>query len=149
MVGKLPLSQDDINIIFHKLDPYLRTGISLNKSCLMADVPKSTVYDLYKENLQFAEKIDTSKNYLSITTSSIFYTEIERVKSLQLKNKTINKEDLRFIQWFALNHKSNYEEFGKEALDLADDRQTELAEEIVKLAKIIDDCSGINNEANL
>lgn len=148
MTGKLPLSQDDINSIFHKLDPYLKTGVSLNKACIMANVPKSTVYDLYRENLQFAEKIDTSKNYLSIVTSNIFYTEIERIKNSQFDNKPVNKNDLNFVQWFVLNHKSGNEEFGKQAVELESDRQTKISEELGKLAELIDDVRGNNNRVN-
>ncbi len=141
MTGKPFLTQEEIDTTFRKLDPYLKTGVSLNKACLMADIPKSTVYDLYRENLQFAEKIDTSKNYLSIVTSNIFYTEIERIKNSQLNNSSINKNDLNLIQWFALNHKSNSEEFGKQTVDLVSEKQLEIKEAISRFREVINDCS--------
>lgn len=146
MIGKPVISEIETNMIFRKLEPYLKTGVSLNKACLMANVPKSTVYDLYKENFQFAEKIDTSKNYLSIVTSNIFYTEIERIKNLQSDNKVIDKNDLHFIQWFTLNHKSGSEEFGKQAVDLVSERQSEIQEALSSLRKVVNNCRTPVNE---
>ncbi len=58
--GKPALSDKKIDIIFRKLEPYLRIGLSLHAACNRGEVPKSTVYDLYKENREFAEIVDAA-----------------------------------------------------------------------------------------
>jgi len=56
---KPTLSDKEIDLIFRKLEPYLRVGLSLHAAALKADIPKSTVYDLYAENEEFV----VSKQY--------------------------------------------------------------------------------------
>ena len=137
MIGKPAISEIEINMIFRKLEPYLKTGISLNKACLMANVPKSTVYDLYRENLQFAEKIDASKNYLSVVTSSIIFNELERIFQNQKSGVSANRDDHRFVQWFATNHKVNTEEYGPEYRDPHEMYLEKANQEIDKMAEMI------------
>lgn len=52
--GKPSLSQKKIEDIFRKLEPYLRCGVSVHRACQEAKIPKSTVYDLIRENSEFA-----------------------------------------------------------------------------------------------
>lgn len=47
-VGKKPLVDEEVDLIFRKLEPYLKKGLSLHKACLEAQIPKSTAYDLYQ-----------------------------------------------------------------------------------------------------
>ena len=53
--GKKPLVDEEVNLIFRKLEPFLKKGMSLHKTCLEAQIPKSTAYDLYREYEEFAE----------------------------------------------------------------------------------------------
>ncbi|MBP9817483.1 hypothetical protein KBC75_01845 [Candidatus Shapirobacteria bacterium] len=144
MVGKPTISQNEIDIIFRKLEPYIKTGLSLNKACLVANVPKSTVYDLYNENADFAERIDTAKNYLSVITSDIFFSEIERIRNDQNKHKQIDRDDLRLVQWFALNHKINREEFGDIAIKTNDNVNMQMQEQVDNLRNLMTRLSGGN-----
>lgn len=50
-----PLKESEIDLIFRKLEPFLMTGLSLSRAISKAEVSRSTVYQLYGENEQFAD----------------------------------------------------------------------------------------------
>lgn len=73
-LGKPSLSGKEIDLIFRKLEPYLRVGLNPHAAVLKADTPKSTVYDLYAENGKSIEEIKEAKstNKKAILTYSEF-----------------------------------------------------------------------------
>ncbi len=111
-IGKPSLTKEQIDGIFRKLEPYLKAGLSLYKACLKAQIPKSTVYDLYLEVEEFAEKIDASKSYYSILVNTILFQELEKI-SLKQKKRILNQNEIKFVQWLALNNTSTKEEYGR------------------------------------
>lgn len=113
-LGRPALSNKQRDLIFHKVEPYLKAGLGLHKACLQVQLPPSTVYDLYSENDDFAEKVDIAKNYYSVLVSSVITSLLEAIYKKQKrssKNK-LNSEEIRFIQWVALNSHATKEEFG-------------------------------------
>lgn len=112
--GKKPLVDNEVDSIFRKLEPYLKKGLSLNKACLEAQIPKSTAYDLYREYEVFAERIDASKNYYSVLISNIISTELNKIVEKQRKKKSLDGNEIKFIQWVVLNSNSTRHEFGRE-----------------------------------
>lgn len=113
-LGRPALSNKQKDLIFHKVEPYLKAGLSLNKACKQAQLPPSTVYDLYSENREFAERIDIAKNYYSVLVSSIITNLLEAIYKKQNKSpkNKLTSEEIRFIQWVALNSHATKEEFG-------------------------------------
>ncbi len=124
--GRKPLTDDERDEIFRKLEPYLKSGLSVNKACLEAKIPKSTVYDEIGENTIFAEKIEGAKNFQSIMLSNFMMREMSRIMKKQegtvIEDKDGNKvreyaqldgSEVSFMQWVATNSKSTQEEFGK------------------------------------
>jgi hypothetical protein len=112
--GKPPLVDEEVDSIFRKLEPYLKKGLSLNKACLEAQIPKSTAYDLYREYEEFAERIDACKNYYSILISDIISIELNRIVEKQKKKESLDSNEVKFIQWVALNSNATRREFGRE-----------------------------------
>ena len=111
-IGRPALKDEEKDVIFRKLEPYLKSGLSINKACLKVQIPKSTIYDLCCDDSQFAEKIDTAKSYYSVLVSSIITKELERIAQNQSKGK-LKGEELRFIQWVAVNSNHTREEYGR------------------------------------
>lgn len=113
--GRPATTQEEKDVIFHKLEPYLKTGLSLYKACLAAEIPKSRVYELINEDQQFAEKIDASKNYLAILTSSMFHNMVvsigQKIKESGDVSK-LDKEELKLLKWYVTKSKTTKEEFG-------------------------------------
>lgn len=146
--GKPPISREEMEDILRKLEPYLQSGLSVNKACYEAKIPKSTVFDLIKENDEFAEKIQGFKQYLSVLLSRTTVRELNRIAAKQQKlvikeskdetilpSDLLTKEDKDFLQWFALHHTSTREEFS----DRKDIGMFDPQEEIRRLGKLIDD----------
>ena len=112
-VGKKPLVDEEVDLIFRKLEPYLKKGLSLHKACLEAQIPKSTAYDLYQEYDEFAERIDTCKNYHALLVGDVFTKELERIAEKQNKSQNLSANELKFVQWVALNSKATKDEYGR------------------------------------
>lgn len=112
-VGRTPISQKELDLIFHKLEPYLKNGLSLNKACIQAKIPKSTVYQIYQKNVEFMEKIDACRNYHAVLATSVLTTELERISTKQKNGDKLGSDEIKFVQWIALNNNSLKEEYGR------------------------------------
>lgn len=112
--GRKPLVDNEVDSIFRKLESYLKKGLSLNKACLEAQIPKFTAYDLYREYEEFAERIDACKNYYSVLISDIISTELNKIMEKQKKKESLEGNEIKFIQWVALNSNATRHEFGRE-----------------------------------
>lgn len=131
-IGRPSLTPEAVDNIFRKLEPYLKSGLSLHKACLEAKVPKSTAYDLCDTDYEFSEKIDTSRNHLTIMTHQIMYKHFQNIQGKQNKGEMLDTNDLNFIKWFASTNKIAKEEFDPKAVD-------EEAERDKKYAAIVND----------
>lgn len=125
--GKKPLVDGEVDLIFRKLEPYLKRGLSLHKACLEAQIPKSTAYDLYQEYDEFAERIDACKNYHSLLIGDVFTKELERIAKKQNKGENLSISEVKFVQWVALNGRATKEEYGRKDIPVmpAEEREKE------------------------
>lgn len=107
------LTTEEIEIIFTRLNPWLQTGLSINKSCQRAEVPPSTVYDLIKENALFAEKVNTARNQVAFDTNDVLTFALKMVAGKVRSGESLGKGEIAFVQWFALNNNLTIEEYGE------------------------------------
>lgn len=113
-VGRPSLDPEQVYLIFRKLEPFLRMGHNLHKACLLAQIPKSTVYDLYHESEEFAENIERAKNFKSVIFSDLIFRRLMQIYEKSKKDiELLNKEEWKFLFWLAQNDRSLSEEFGK------------------------------------
>ena len=135
-VGRPSISSENLELIVRKLEPYLRSGKTLRKACILAQIPKSTVYKYYDVNDEFTDKIDTFSAYPSILISDNFFRRLvdiskrsKRLAELEnlISSKKISKEkylsekvrneitenDWSFLKWYALNSHSTREDWGR------------------------------------
>ena len=113
--GRPTLSPEQVDDIFRKLEPYLKTGLTVNKACLEAQIPKPTVYDLCNEDTKFAERIDASRNYCAVMLNNIVMIELTRIYAQGGLPLTAN--DIKFVQWFATHSLLNRDEFKEPVKD--------------------------------
>jgi hypothetical protein len=99
--------------VVHRIEPYLKSGLSINKACLQAGVPKSTLYKVMKENAYLRDRVDRSRQFLSVAISNIVARKVHTILLKQQEGEDIVGEDLDFIKWVALNSTHCREEFGK------------------------------------
>lgn len=130
-LGRPALTDEELDVIFRKMEPYLKMGLSIPKACLQANVPKSTVYDHMKMNVIFSERIDTARNYMAILTSSAFYTLIGRILEKIQNKKKPTRSEVNLLKWYSLKSKVTKEEFGNRTEE--DLNIKELPEPILKI----------------
>ena len=123
--GRKPLVDEEVDLIFRKLEPYLKKGLSLNKACLEAQIPKSTAYDLYREYDEFAERIDACKNYHSLLVGDVFTRELEKIVEKQNQGENLSVSDVKFVQWVALNGKATKDEYGRKDIPIMPEEERE------------------------
>jgi hypothetical protein len=143
--------------IIRKLEPLLRSGRSVNKACLEAQVPDSTVSDIMKEDKKFAERIRLAEEHWAIMTNDIYTDRLRVINNkiaitnearVKLKNKEITKEEFRiienenyitkedwdFIMWISTKSKKLKDYFGeRQEVELTDPQQR--IKEVNKLIK--------------
>ncbi|MCL4417346.1 MAG: hypothetical protein M1365_11715 [Actinobacteria bacterium] len=102
-VGRPALSKEETDVIFRKLEPYLKMGLSINKVCNKANSPKSTVYDLYNENSEFAEKIESARSYFTNLINNIIHKELLHITKWQESSLPLSLDDRKFLLWIAAN----------------------------------------------
>lgn len=110
--GRPPTPAERKDDFLRKLEPHLKAGLSVNKACLEAEAPKSTVYDLIQSDEGFSEKIQCFKNYIPVLTTTIISRELTRIHGKVQRSIPPNQQDLKFVQWVALNNNLCVEEFG-------------------------------------
>jgi hypothetical protein len=136
--GRPPVDKE---AIFQKLKPYLQTGLSVNKACLEAQIPKSTVYDLIQNDDEFSEKISRAQQYLAIIYSNAIVTRLHGIIKKQNEGKILDVSDNIFLQWFGTRSRITREEFGERQDISLFDPETE----IQRVKKLIEEASAKRN----
>ena len=111
--GRPPITQQEKNLILHKLEPYLKAGLSVKKALVQAQVPNSTFYKLMAEDREFMENIRRFQQYLSIFLSNVLAQHLFDIALKQSRGEKLLWQDLKFLFWFSLNSNATKEEFGR------------------------------------
>lgn len=100
--------------ILQKLEPYLKSGLSVNKALKEAKVFNSEFYKYMAKDRFFGEKIAQFRQYISILVNKILVTELFKiVEKQEVTRQSLNEEDREFLFWFALNSNNCKEEWGR------------------------------------
>lgn len=121
-VGRPALTQEQIDDVFHKLEPHLRTGLSLYKACLEAKIASSTVYEIYKRNEQFMERVEAVKNYRQVLLNDIVTKELVRIQSKATNLLPLEANEVKFIQSLML-HQTEIKDTLEERFKAEEDKQ--------------------------
>ena len=143
--GKPTLSDKEINLLFRKLEPYLRVGLSLHAACLKSDVPKSTAYDLYAENKEFAEIVDATKQYFIATVNDAIALELKEITDKQSIDVPISIDDRRFLQWLALNNKQMREFYGNSPQEIKKEKTRKFPDDPKSIVTILKTYEAVRN----
>lgn len=132
-VGRPEVDKEDM---LRKLEPYLKSGLSIRKSLIEAKLNPSTFYKHQSEDEDFRSKIASFRNYLSILLNSSMIKhmhEIVRKQSgykeddgTEVPPKSLDGKDIAFIEWFALNSNIAKEEYGERKAVTPFDPEAEL-----------------------
>lgn len=129
--------EGDKEEMLRKLEPYLKSGLSIRKSLIEAGINNSTFYKYKSEDEGFRSKIESFQQYLSILLNSSIIKHMHELVRKQsgyveedgtrVAPKTLDGKDLAFIQWFALNSNTAKEEYGERKAVTPFDPEAELA----------------------
>lgn len=114
------------NILVQKLEPYLKSGLSLKKACSYAQVSRSTVYYLMDKDEEFLDTIRRFEQYLSVIISNALTKQLLVIVKKQNEGKELSRIDLRFLQWMALHNNQLIEEYGRRNKESVYDPEAEL-----------------------
>ena len=134
-VGRPPISKEDKEVMLSKLEPYLKSGLSIRKSLLEAGVPSATFYRVKDTDDEFREKIDRFRQFVSVLLNNSIVREIQAVIKKQNNDERLTGEEVSLLKWFATNSNLTKGEFGeRKNIGLYDPEA-----EISRLSKLMDD----------
>ncbi|HLL60743.1 MAG TPA: hypothetical protein VK338_03425 [Candidatus Nitrosocosmicus sp.] len=146
-IGRPSLKENQIDIIFRKIEPYLKSGLSIHKACTEAKIPKSTVYDLFNENDEFAEKVMVCKGHTSVLLNSLLFNELNRMKTKQKQKKQLDARELDLLKWYATHHNNTRWEFTEFILNEEEIRKQR--EDAARFDRIFEDDRAVTALANI
>ncbi len=121
------------DFLLRKLEPYLKSGLSVNKALKEAKIHNSEFYKYLAEDEFFGEKIAKYKHYISVLTNHIIVSELLRIVEKQngnltqnIKPQPLSDQDIKFLWWYAINANTCREEWGKNAKEVNFDPEVEL-----------------------
>ena len=132
--GNQPLTQEQKDDIVRRLEPYLKSGLSVRKSLIEAEIPRSTFYDLMSNDLEFADKINRFRQFVSVLLNNAIVRQLQAIIKKQNDKDELTDKEQGFMQWFALNSNLTKDEFGERKEVGIYDPEVE----IQKIARIID-----------
>jgi len=111
-----------------KLEPYLKSGLSINKALREAKVLNSEFYKYMSEDRLFGEKIAKFRQFIGVLANKAIITELFMIIDKQnggeaksIQPQPLSKDDVDFLCWFALNSNLCREEWGRSKnIDLFD-----------------------------
>lgn len=140
-IGRPPATQEEIDSIVQKLEPYLKAGLSLTKACLQTGVARSVVYGLMEKNDSFRERMEVLRNFFSILVNTAIVTQLRHVMKKQAipegakkPVEELNKNEYEFLKWLATTSNLTKEEFNNRSEVKLVDAEVELR----RLLNVID-----------
>ena len=133
-IGRPSLPKEHSENIVRKLEPYLKTGMTLRKACFESGVPRQQVYYWMNIDQDFSDKIQRLRQYLSVILNNTLFRELLVIIRKQNTGLPLDRDERRFLIWYALNSGQLIEEFGRRVKMDAYDPEVEIA----RIAEMID-----------
>lgn len=115
-----------------KVEPYLKSGLSVNKSLREAKIFNSEFYKYKREDRLFGEKIEHFRQFISVLVNQAIVTELFRIIRKQQGNQTeqippqsLPDDERDFLFWFALHANICRDEWGRRVANVEIDPEAE------------------------
>lgn len=106
--------------LLQKLEPYLKSGLSVNKALCETKIHNSEFYKFMAEDEFFRDGVSRFRQYIAVLVNQAIVTElfaiVEKQNGNEAKNidpQPLSKDDIKFLMWFALNSNLTKEEWGR------------------------------------
>lgn len=80
--------------LLRKLEPYLKSGLSVNKSLKEAKIFSSEFYKYMADDKFFGEKIEKFRQYTSILVNSVLVNHLHSIIRKQNRGEQLTQENL-------------------------------------------------------
>jgi len=122
--GRPHITEEEKKEIVSKLEPYLKSGLSVSKSLLEAGVSKASFYRLMNDDEQFRDKIDQFRNFTAVLLNNAIISELQVIFKKQQGYKDprtgkmippapLKKDDREFLWKYALTSNLTRGEYGE------------------------------------
>ena len=113
--GRPETTEEQKQEMLQKLEPYLKSGLSVRKSLKEAQIPSSTFYDILSRDTKFSEQIDRFQQFIPVLLNSSIVRQLQSIIQKQNigSSTPLTKEDIDFLKWFATNSNLTKEEYGE------------------------------------
>ncbi|MEO8581780.1 MAG: hypothetical protein ABI425_04390 [Patescibacteria group bacterium] len=105
--------------LLQRIEPYLKTGLSINIALRMTNIANSEFYKYMNEDEFFREKIQLFRQYVSVLVNNSLVRELHIIVEKQIGNvrkgmqpQQLSKDELDFLFKFALKSNLTKEEWG-------------------------------------
>ena len=142
--GRPKTTEVEKEAMLAKLEPYLKSGLSLRQSLIATGIVPATFYRIKQTDPSFESKIALFQQYLPVLYNSSIVKHLHYIVRKQAGYKeadgtivpprSLDKEDLSFLFWFGINSNQTRGEYGNRAA--ADTFDPEL--ELQKMKEMID-----------
>ena len=142
MAGRPQKTEEEKQTMLLKLEPYLKSGLSVRKALLQSQISNTTFYAIMDRDAQFREQINIFRQFIPIMLNSSIVTYLQAIIKKQNDKVELTKDDLNFLKWFALNSNVTKGEYGeRKEVGLYDPEA-----EIQRIAGLIDEVAEKSDE---
>lgn len=112
--GGRPVNDDEVKKeMLQKIEPYLRSGLSVRKALIEAAIPSSSFYEIMRKDTKFREQIERFRQFVAVLANSALVKHLQGITKKQSQGEKLTEKEVGFLQWFALNSSLTKEEFGE------------------------------------
>lgn len=139
-IGRPEFSDDTYHAWLDDMRPFLKMGHSLHFAMEKAWIiqHKNVIYQKYRLNDWFRDRIDSYRSYFGEIVNSIFARQVYTMEEKQKRGETLTDEDWRNLRFIAERHKSCQSFFVN--------RQEVIQPNKDEIEKILDTIEAINYE---
>lgn len=144
--GRPPINEEQKKQMLSKLEPYLKSGLSVRKALKEAQISSATFYRIMDKDEGFREQIDRFRQFVAVLLNNSLVRELQNIIKKQNDGQPLTSEDKSFLWKFATTSNLTREEFGeRKTIGLYDPEV-----EIQRVANLIDEATGEDdgNEIN-
>jgi len=142
--GRPEITEVEKQEMVSKLEPYLKSGLSVRKALGETQVPKATFYKLMDRDEHFRDQINRFRQFLAVLANNSIVRQLQGIAKKQNDNTPLSKDDQDFLWKFVTNSNLTREEYGeRKDIGLYDPEV-----EIHRLFEVIHEASGRPSEAD-
>lgn len=150
--GRPATTQEEKKEMLSKVEPYLKSGLSVKKTLMEAGIPTSSFYKLMDTDEVFKAKVEQYRQFTSILLNNAIVRHLQNIikKQNELPESgkragLLAKEDIDFLKWFATTSNLTREEYGERK----DVGFYDPEAEIQRLARIMDSDEGDEEDGDI